>query len=173
LSEAHPTHKSIAVIRTKASRRMPVRFRPLPVPSRKVPNSPRPAASVHEANIGRDAAPGSDSRAVVPLVLIATVNEAFPAPGTTEVGLMLHTESAGTPWQVRFTWFEKVPPIEPTDKEYVAVAPAFTVADPPEGDMLKSIPDPVKVTTCGLFAAESVNVTVPVRVPEAVAVNVT
>src|ERR1700722_13801421 len=39
--------------------------------------------------------------------------------------------------------------------------------------MLKSIPDPVKLTICGLFAAESVNVTVPVREPEAVAENVT
>jgi hypothetical protein len=47
------------------------------------------------------------------------------------------------------------------------------VAEPPDAGMLKSMPDPVKFTNWGLFAAESVKVTVPVRVPEAVAVNVT
>jgi hypothetical protein len=105
--------------------------------------------------------------------LIVTATATFPAPGTTEFGLTVQTENARTPWQDSFTWFEKVPPTEPTDNEYVAVAPALTVADPPEVDMLKSIPDPVRVTTCGLFAAESVNVTVPVRVPDAVAVKLT
>ena len=39
--------------------------------------------------------------------------------------------------------------------------------------MLKSMPEPVSETSCGLLTAESVRVSVPERVPEEVGVNVT
>src|ERR1700674_6125569 len=47
-----------------------------------------------------------------------------------------------------------------------------------EGDKLAAVPDagvpvPVRLTACGLFAALSVKVIAPVRVPVAVGVNVT
>ena len=44
---------------------------------------------------------------------------------------------------------------------------------PPEDGIPKSIPEPASVMTCGLFAAVSVRVMVPVRVPEEVGVKVT
>jgi len=53
------------------------------------------------------------------------------------------------------------------------VAPAVTLAAPPEDGMLKSMPDPASETSCGLLAAESVRVRFPVRLPEVVGVNVT
>ena len=47
------------------------------------------------------------------------------------------------------------------------------VSEPPAAGMLKSMPEPVSETNCGLLTAESVSVSVPERVPEEVGVNVT
>ena len=55
----------------------------------------------------------------------------------------------------------------------MAVPPAVTLAVPPEAGMLKSMPDPDSDTSCGLLAAESVTVKVPVRFPEEVGVKLT
>ena len=49
----------------------------------------------------------------------------------------------------------------------------MTVDEPPEDGMLKSMPEPARETSCGLSAAESVRVRVPVRVPDEVGVKVT
>ena len=75
--------------------------------------------------------------------------------------------------QTRLIALEKFPPTALIENWYVAVAPALTVAVPPDEGMLKSMPGPLSETNCGLLAAESVMARVPVRVPEAVGVNVT
>ena len=75
---------------------------------------------------------------------------------------------------------EAVPliPAPPIESEYWAVAPAATVAELEPPDAIPrptpgAAPIPVSVTVCGLLGALSVIVRVPVRVPEAVGVNVT
>ncbi len=124
-----------------------------------------------QANNGAPA--GLAACAVVPVVLMVTVTDELFAPGVTDVGLMVQVAKVGTPAQAKLTALEKLPPTDPTDNWYVAVDPAFTVAVPPVEGMLKSMPDPESETSCGLLAAEFVNVSVPVRLPEAVGVKVT
>ena len=55
----------------------------------------------------------------------------------------------------------------------VPLVPALTVADCGEAVRLKSAPVPESWTVCGLPLALSLTVSVPVRLPETVGVNVT
>ncbi len=75
-----------------------------------MPNSPKPVVNVQKANTGCCVAPGTESCAVVPVVLMVTVTVDGFAPGVTEVGLRVQVENAGTPAHTRVTWLEKVPP---------------------------------------------------------------
>jgi hypothetical protein len=94
----------------------------------------------------------------------------------TDDGDIEHVELAGDPEHVR-----AIVPLKPglptNEMGYVAVAPAATVADPPEPplppDTLKSTPVPVSVSVCvnGL-PAPAATVSAPVRAPPAVGMKV-
>jgi len=96
--------------------------------------------------------------------------------GDTELGEIMHAAPCGAPVQVRFTaWLN--PPDGVTVRLNFAGWPAVTVpviaVAVSEKSTLPFAPVPVRVTLCGLPEALSVTLKVPVRVPEAVGVNVT
>lgn len=62
-------------------------------------------------------------------------------------------------------------PAPPMDNEYVALCPAVTVAAGAVVRLRLGTPVPVKETICGLLAAPSVMVSIPVAGPAAVGVN--
>src|SRR5205823_1091657 len=69
-----------------------------------------------------------------------------------------------------------VPGVPLRERLKLAVWPAITVAvveDPVAGATVKSVPVPESATVCGLPGALSVIVSVPMREPSAVGVNVT
>src|SRR5208282_4586464 len=93
--------------------KMFARFRPAPAPTTNIPNipsRPRPVVSVPQASMVGCTAPGAESCAVVPVVLMVTVTAAALAPGVTEAGLTAQVENAGTPAHASVTVLEKVPP---------------------------------------------------------------
>jgi len=88
-----------------------------------------------------------------------------------------HVALEGTPVQLTVAMSRSgaAPPTNESWRWYVAVSPAFTVAEvePPEATpMEKSVPVPVRETDCGLSLALSVMVTAAERFPVAVGVNV-
>jgi hypothetical protein len=62
-------------------------------------------------------------------------------------------------------------PAPPMDNEYVALCPAVTVAGGAVVRLRLGTPVPAKETICGLLAAPSVMVSIPVAGPAAVGVN--
>jgi hypothetical protein len=114
----------------------------------------------------------------LPRVETETMKElAFPLTRFRVAGAMVHVAPAGAPVQARVT----VPlvPAEPvSDRLYVAVCPLVTVAlvEPPEAaPMVKpeATPVPERATVCGLEAALSAKVSVPVCAFAVAGVNVT
>ena len=98
--------------------------------------------------------------------------------GVAGLGPIKQLDAQGTPVQVKFTGTLK-PPWPVTMMVVVPVVPRFVVmaVEPPEGIVrVKSWPMPLKLTVCVLPAVpllSSVMVSVPVRAPTAVGVNVT
>lgn len=120
------------------------------------------------------------TRAEVELSVVETETVkvlAFPLTRFRVAGTIEHVAPAGTPVQARVT----VPlvPAEPvSDSVYVAVCPLVTVAlvEPPEAaPMVKpeAMPVPERATACGLEAALSAKVRVPVCALTVTGVNVT
>lgn len=91
-------------------------------------------------------------------------------------GAAVQVELAGAPVQVSATAPVK-PPLLNNDRLKLAVPPAVTVAlvEPPAASPMdrSELPTPVRLTVCGVFPESSFTESVPVRVPEAVGVNVT
>lgn len=86
------------------------RRRPRRLPSRNMPNNPKPRLTAQKPNAGRCVLPGRASFADVAAVLTVTVTVEALEPGVTEVGLTVQVANAGTPSQVRLIALEKVPP---------------------------------------------------------------
>lgn len=114
----------------------------------------------------------------LPLVETETVKVlAFPLTRFKVAGAVVHVAPAGAPVQPRVT----VPlvPAEPvSDRLYVAVCPPVTVAlvEPPGAAPMakpETIPVPERATVCGLEAALSAKVSVPVCALEVTGMNVT
>jgi hypothetical protein len=110
------------------------------------------------------------------VVVTFTVNADATVPlGVTEAGAGVQVVSDGAPEQLSATV-----PLNPltgaTCRLYVAGCPGLTVAvfEPPVAtSIVKSVPVPLKGTACGLPEALSVIVTLAVRFPVAVGLNVT
>ena len=93
--------------------------------------------------------------AVVPLTeTVAGTEQAVPVGATVQL-------SAAVP----------LSPAPPMDSEYIALCPAVTVAGGAVVRLRLATPVPVSGTVCGLLAAPSVIVSVPVAGPAAVGVN--
>jgi hypothetical protein len=107
------------------------------------------------------------------VVTLTVAKTGVTPPTLTDDGDIEHVELAGAPEHV--SAIVPLKPVPPTrDIGYVAVAPAVTVAEPPEPllppDTLKSAPVP-RSAIIGEIAEMTVNV--PVRLPPAVGVKVT
>ena len=89
---------------------MIARFRLGLAPTMNILNSPKPAVSVAQASMVCCTTPGTESCAVVPVVLMVTVTAAALAPGVTDAGVTVQVENAGTPAHASVTVLEKVPP---------------------------------------------------------------
>lgn len=119
--------------------------------------------------------PGPTITWAVVVTVIVVVDGPDPL-GVTELGEIMQAAPWGAPLQVRLTaWLN--PPDGVTVKLNFAGWPAVTgpvtAVAVSEKSTVPLVPVPVRVTFCGLPEELSVTLKVPVRVPEAVGVNVT
>ena len=91
-----------------------------------------------------------------------------PPPGTGLAGLKTQVESAGIPEQDRPTGLLKAPPSGVRVTVKFTEDPRWTDALDGDTEIAKSTPVPVRLTVCGLSGALSLNVSVPVLVPNTV-----
>ena len=97
-----------------------------------------------------------------------------PVPGVSDELEKEHLALFGRPEHARLTAQLKLPPRALTVTVELAVLPAVTLALEGEAEMAKSTPVPLSEVDCGLpLDASSLTVSVPVRVPVILGVNVT
>jgi hypothetical protein len=104
---------------------------------------------------------------VLDLFVVKVMTEEAPfVSGITVAGEKVQEESSGSPEQESATGFVKLPPREETLTVNWYEVPRRMDTEPPDTEIKKSTPVPVKPRFCGLMSADSLITRRPVRVPE-------